>query len=505
MTGTGTTTRPLGLALRTLYPGSFTSYQGALFRVNSPGTESMNGIVTDYIKTEKAEDVLYEYPELADKVYKIIRSRIEQDTGIILPDRKRKPIHVIVPGKIDIRIDDNLDTLYCTNTKCGTMWKLKWIKTGSSSKRLPNCPLCGGRVQQAPIFIPVLERSGLSVGSAGIRSGMSIQSLPMRTLFCHYKTPSGGCRAPTSTDKQCVSRERFRDTLGSLAIRDPQRPIASMRRFNPDCPKDLPVPYIPITNLPRQRSVWFKLDFPRESLNNALHASAVIPFENTDDQEITEVNEVISLLLGQFFDSKVVDFKHTKFTSMKILEAVYGYRTGNQTTGFTTSYVGADKRTVIGRIIDTKGFQITIKPSIYARISNIKEKWLLRNDDAEILEVILHTLKHALLVNAPIFTGLDDHKFHGTFEISDGNSEWAAKVFVYDAEDGGSGGFSTIMRNKEIITYMLDDVRLKKIHCPIRNCNQACKHCIYIKNCGFVNRKLNRKLLIDSGIFLQDP
>ena len=55
-----------------------------------------------------------------------------------------------------------------------------------------------------------------------------------------------------------------------------------------------------------------------------------------------------------------------------------------------------------------------------------------------------------------------------------------------------------------IIERMLDDIRLIRIHCPVRECKAACKFCLSIKNCGFVNRRLNRHLLIMSNIFQRD-
>ena len=497
----GTTTRSLGIALRTLYPGAFASHQGVTFRVISPGNEIISGVSPDNNKTEKVDDELLDYPNLAKKVYKIIRSQIEQDTGILLPKPTKRPIRVMVPGKIDLRIDETLENVYCTNYKCGTLWKLGWLSRGHKSRGLPKCALCGSRVQQAPIFVPVTEDSGIAVGGAGIHLGSTIQNLPYRMMFCHYKTPKGGCRAPTSVDRQCVPREQFEGMLGSLVMRNPQRPIDSLRLCNPVCPKGLPVPDIQIIRPRRAGNTWFSIAFPKEELNVPLHASAVETFEG-EEPDADEVNKVVSPLLGRFFDGKVVDFQNTKFTNMKILETVYGYRTGNQNTGTTTSYIGIDRKTVLGRITNTKGFQITIKPEIYKRISAIKEKIRLHYADEEILEVILHSLKHALLVEVPVFVGLDEHKFHGTFEINENRDEWAARVYVYDTEDGGSGGFSTIMGNRDILVTMLDDVRLRRINCPVRECIKACKHCIYIKNCGFVNRKLNRKLLIRSGIFL---
>ena len=339
----GTTTRSLGIVLRTLYPGAFASHQGVTFRVVSPGSEIISGVSPDNGKTEKIDDELWEHPNLAKKVYKIIRKQIEQDTGILLPEHERRPIRVMVPGKIDLRIDETLENVYCTNYKCGTLWKLGWLNRNQKSRGLPKCALCGSRVQQAPIFVPVIEDSGIAVGGAGMPLGSTIQNLPYRMLFCHYKTPKHGCRAPTSVDRQCVPREQFRKMLGSLVMRNPQRPIDSLKLCNPDCPKGLQVPDIQITRPQRVGNTWFRTDFPREALNVPLHASAVETFEG-EEPDVDEVNEVVSTLLGRFFDKEVVDYQNTKFTSMKILETVYGYRTGSQNTGSTTSYIGIGRK-----------------------------------------------------------------------------------------------------------------------------------------------------------------
>lgn len=495
-----TTSKPLGVALRTLYPGSYFSYQGVIFRVISPssvGGESFSGVTEDLRKTENAAEVLDDYPQLAEKVFKIIRKEVERDIGITLPLKDRRPIRVKVPGKVDLRLDDTLEKVYCMNSKCGTMYKISNFTL--KSKGLNSCVRCGGKMQQAPIFIPVLHKTDdLTIGATGVHIG-SIKPLDDRIMFCHYGTSSGKCTAPTSTDGRCVTN--YLDKLGSLQVMDPQRPIDSIKRTNPDCPKNIHVPPKDIDRPKRTGSIWYKLDFPRESMTSPLTASSVVCYEDQEDPEIQEVNDVLNFMLGQFFNSKLVDFDLTDFTHMKILETVYGYRLGTRMNGFTTSYIGTSTKTVLGRIINTKGFRITLKHEIYEKIKEIKNAKNLKDSEEEILEVILHSLKHALLVQAPIFTGLEENKFHGTFEINDQNDEWAASVYVYDAEDGGSGGFSTIIRNRNIFEKMLDDIRLRRLYCPVRECRQACKHCLYMGNCGFVNRRLNRKILLESGIF----
>ena len=75
-------TRALGIALRQLYPGAFTSYQGIVFRVTSETNDLLSGVTEDSIKTEKAEDALYEYPELAEKVFATITNGYQFLKGV---------------------------------------------------------------------------------------------------------------------------------------------------------------------------------------------------------------------------------------------------------------------------------------------------------------------------------------------------------------------------------------------------------------------------------------
>ena len=116
-------TRALGIALRQLYPGAFTSYQGIVFRVTSETNDLLSGVTEDSIKTEKAEDALYEYPELTEKAFATIRKEVMRDTGVLLPDTERRKLRIKVPGKVDLRLDEKLENVFCQNHNCGTMWK----------------------------------------------------------------------------------------------------------------------------------------------------------------------------------------------------------------------------------------------------------------------------------------------------------------------------------------------------------------------------------------------
>ena len=495
------TTKALNIAIRQYYPGAFVSYRGTIFRVTSSQPGLLSGISDDPIETEKANDVLDDYPELIIKAYRIIENKIREDIGITLPNTNKRKLNIKVPGKIDLRIDDKLDRFYCQNPQCGTMTLLGWNKHNDSE--LPNCKLCNGKILQAPIFLPINRKhddNDIDVGSAGIAMEADIRPYDKRQMFCHYLTRDNKCMAPTSKDKKCV--DKFDHKLGSLIQFDYMKPIESLMRCNPDCPKELSVPSKKILRPRNSGDYWFKLDFPKVSLNRPLTATAVVSYSNTYDIDAYKINEMLDTTFPNLFNSNIVDLNNTKFTNMKILETVYGYILGGANSGIITTYVTADSKTVIGRVTDTKGIEITIKREIYDLIKNINDD---NYENYEILEIILHSLKHALLIDLPLFTGLDENMFHGAYEINyNENEDWAGKVFIYDVESGGNGGLSTIMRNKHIIQKLFYDIQHNKLQCKVRECSNACKHCLFIRNCGMINKKLNRHLLIKSKIFNQN-
>ena len=64
---------------------------------------------------------------------------------------------------------------------------------------------------------------------------------------------------------------------------------------------------------------------------------------------------------------------------------------------------------------------------------------------------------------------------------------------------GGHGGFGTLMADGSRFSRLIESV-YKAIKCPIRNCKLGCKHCLFLRNCNLGNNKINRRMLLDSGI-----
>jgi hypothetical protein len=139
-----------------------------------------------------------------------------------------------------------------------------------------------------------------------------------------------------------------------------------------------------------------------------------------------------------------------------------------------------------------------LKPDFSSEVKAISEGASFNAEPGELAEIALHSLKHAFLVLAPMYSGFEPEKFHGSYDQSqDGKS---SRVFVYDTDEGGNGGFAALMHNRQTFVKMLREIR-NRLDCPTRECSEACKLCLFIKNCGNVNRKLNRHLLKRLQIF----
>lgn len=490
-----TTNKSLSYALRSLYPGAFASYQGVVFRVISPEQTALSGISTDNDQTFSIVEKLATPAgkDLMSKAVKKLQKQIQEESGRTIYLNK---VRVIVPKKIDLRFDDSLDMIYCSDPNCGTLDKLSYHKFPPKDK-MPSCRRCKkARVHQAPVWIPQRLPKARSHALLGDLGTGIIRNMGVRQIFCYYSRIGDKCTNPQSVDGKCV--HDFIPKLGSLRMEDPQRPVDSLRRHNTHCPKGLEVPPIKLERLFRTGSHWYKMDFPRESMSVPLQVSAVESYDINEDPEIDEVNEGLEDIKPILFNSEIVDIEKSKFSRMRVLEITYGLRIGNKFTGVSGYYLNGQENEVIGRLTETQGFLLVLKPSFHEAIEKLSKK----NDDPDYLmnlkEVAAHSLKHALLVLAPMFTGFEPEKFYGSYDIL--KPEEGGKVYVYDTDEGGNGGFAALMQDRDTLVKMFKSIQ-NRLECRTRECKHACKQCLFIKNCGNVNRKLNRKLLLALKVF----
>ncbi len=492
---TTTTTKSLSYALRSLYPGAFASYQGVVFRVMSPEQTALSGISTDNDQTFSLVEKLATPAgkELMSKAVKKLQKQIQEESGRIIHLDK---VRIIVPKLVTLRFDDSLDMVYCSNPECGTIDKLSYNKFPPKD-RMPLCRRCKkAQVHQAPVWIPQKLSNVKSHALLGDLGTGIIRNMGLRQIFCHYSRTPDGCTNPQSTDGKCV--HDFIPKLGSLKMEDPQRPVDSLRRYHTNCPKGLEVPPVKLERLYRTISHWYKMDFPRESMSVPLQVSAVESYDMPDDPEIDEVNEGLADIKPLLFNKEIVDIEKSRFSRMRVLEMTYGFRIGNKFTGISSYYLNGQENNVVGRLTETQGFLLVLKPSFHDTIAKLNEENNNSGNVEYLKDVAAHSLKHALLVLAPMYTGFEPEKFYGSYDIL--KPEEGAKVYVYDTDEGGNGGFSSLMKDRDNLVDMFKGIQ-DRLECRTRECSNACKQCLFIKNCGNVNRKLNRRLLLALKVF----
>jgi len=497
-------TRPLGMAIRNLYPLAYASWQDAIFHVNGIGP--LPGIQPNQEETRKIDKELTRNPKLLKKAYLKIKENIREDLQQKIDeweeDAEGTPVTIVnvtVPMKIDLRLDTSLDIVYCSG--CHQLNRLS--KIGRNPRGgLPyhhNCTK-GGRFKQAPIFIPK-QSGGKTIGVTGEPGAVKIGNISTRQIMCFYLGPGGTCKHPQSKDNRCAPIPEKQ--LAYLKI-NPKRPITGLRVVNENCPKELyGIPEKPLQPPRVGAGKYYMKRFPSPGISSPLFVSVASEISD-HSKEIDEINSYISEIKQLLFNSNYVDMQETKFSRIRVLEMVYGVRIGGRYGGYTEHWMrGGEHNNVVGRMLNTQGFVITIKPTIYSKIDQLIQQnpELAKKPKPReyTLEVIAHTLKHAMLVLVPRFTGFEDQKFMGAYDVLE-NQE-GAKVYLFDNENGGNGGFATLIKQHDRFSEMVTEVGRSLINCPVRECKYACGNCLFLRKCGRVNREISRKLLKKSEIF----
>lgn len=504
--GTSISSKNLGAVIKTLYPYAYATYRNTIFHVT--GIQDPPGIISD---TDATRDIMKEFiqqPELLKKAYSKLRDELISlgQTPPAIYKEGVTDLNVIVPQGIELRLDDSLDVVYCS--RCYQLNRLSKLPRNSKGG-MPfhrTCPKGGGYYKQAPVFVP-RPPDNTAINISGRPDHGKIAKLSSRQTMCPCLGPDGTCNHPEG-DGQCVPN--FEGRVGYLKI-NPDRPIAGLRIFNENCPKGL-------SNIPEQK-LWaphlggghyYSKQFPGPNLSSPLFTT-VARAADTKDDEIKEANDRMKDSGKMIFNPDYIDLDHTNFSRINVIEMNYGVRIGGwKDSGYVMSWAKGKNPKVIGRMIDTQGFVITVKPEIYEKIIVLlKDKKYqdvvskFETDDERqhfLLDILIHTLKHAMLSLVPRETGFEDQMFMGSYEILD--EKKGARIYLFDNENGGHGGFYTLIRDKKKFTDMVKEISRRTLHCPIRNCSYGCRNCIFLRRCGRTNRDLNRHLLIDSGLLL---
>tara|TARA_Y100001936_G_scaffold126155_1_gene123531 strand:+ start:11648 stop:13171 length:1524 start_codon:yes stop_codon:yes gene_type:complete len=493
--------KPLSQTIRNYYPKAFVMHQDVTFRVDGPTQTGLPGITPDDDETSKIDRELMKNPELAEKVWERVLYELETrgfDTTDLrnqIDDDEEEDedyvnvLKIIVPELITLRLDKGLNVGRCP--KCGN---LQWInKISRNSQNLPvhnNCPSNSRdpKYRQAPVFVPYPEKTEDKWKAD--RNTLKIQTIIPKDVNCYYLKPGNGCNHPQSTTKKCdpsFSKQH------SYMQQGPNYPLSGIKIVNNHCPLGLKnIPSRGLTPVRAGTGLRYQKQFPANGITQRLYTS--IAWEtNKQSEEIDEINSAIQEIKKTWFNQELVNFEETKFARLRVIDVIYGIRIG----GYYDSWAG-DKK-LLGRMLKTQGFVITLNEKIWDVAENLKEKWKSQEEDPvkEIVTILAHTLKHAILNNVPTFTGIDETKFGGSYEVLPDKK--GVKIYYFDNEEGGHGGFATLTGDVKRFSDMMSAV-YNQTECPVRNCNRGCKHCLFIRNCGLGNQKIHRKLLLAANI-----
>ena len=169
--------KPMGQAIRNYYPKAFTLHQDVMFRVDGPG-QSLPGITPDIDLSREIMKKMMREPGLEQKAWKKILyelgvygfdvDRIKEQMEFDGELEDGDYINVIVPQKIDLRLDKGLNVGYCKG--CGHLNYINHMLRNSQG--LPvhrNCPTGKpSRYTQAPVFVPFPDDESQAARSSSI-------------------------------------------------------------------------------------------------------------------------------------------------------------------------------------------------------------------------------------------------------------------------------------------------------------------------------------------------
>jgi len=405
-----------------------------------------------------------------------------------------------------------LDLFYCPN--CGT------VKI--APRRLPvKCDVCETEMVQAPIFVPYISESYYprDIGNDPNLASFSLHSREMQRLL-----------------RCCVRRREYR----GMRILDPQRPLRSFAWVCPpnlweiECPyrrifktrtgAEIPVccydpykkdhfsnkckelGYVPISasrdlliRRSRVTSAWrtiftFRIQHPVEGVSKPLTAS--IPYV-----ESAEEKPIIDPLISKRFGN-LIRLSYTE--NLSLVQLALGVKIGVPETPTRSKVIlpyietgphGSAVLKLYYRRLETAGIKIELDMNHYPGYEemNLEERKELHNKGA----VLVHTLIHAIIKFLPLYTGVEASKF---FEALDFSLEDQGVIigYVYDNSEGTRGATKRVLEDAGKAYRLNQDFEahvLSSATCPL-NCKHACRACLFLERCIWLNRGLDRHMLI---------
>ncbi len=133
---------------------------------------------------------------------------------------------------------------------------------------------------------------------------------------------------------------------------------------------------------------------------------------------------------------------------------------------------------ILSRRMTTEGIVLKIKQEVIKKVGE---------ESREQKNALFHTVSHAFLRPLPLFTGLDPNEFFESISPEDN------EIAVFDNSPGGLGGIASMIDEGELSLDYQGKIS-KSWFCEL-GCYSACRACLFVENCGWINRSLKRQML----------
>jgi len=210
---------------------------------------------------------------------------------------------------------------------------------------------------------------------------------------------------------------------------------------------------------------------PTEAITKPITIS-IHHYDPTNAQELKIVPGVLpDCVEGVYYLRKFEAFQFTLGLAMGFPSAPLRFRA--TILAKDKEITGRERTVILSRRLESSGLLVKVRKSGLEFPEQV---------------VLHHTVSHAFLRPLPLTVGLDPTEF---FESIDVDSN---EVVLYDNSPGGIGGVAGVVEDGELRVEYQERIIPMVRDCALE-CRSACKACLFIENCGRLNRQLNRRYL----------
>lgn len=374
-----------------------------------------------------------------------------------------------VPKRVSARFrgrEYGLDDFWCT--RCGSMWNVAEVRD-------LQCKICGSQLIQGYVFVSYFRHKpprppALSDIVRSARDDPNAKCPILKNRGRFKRLSRGSVDRPVeSLSWKCFDSRVNRGCIHMSGDWCTHDEYSAKKRIR--------APPVRLRLFQRRAMLGTGLDrtytptTPTEAITKPI-AVSIHHYEPENVQELKFIPEVLPNCVESIhYLSKFEAFQFTLGLAMGFPSAPLRFRA--TILSRDKEITGRENLVILSRRLETSGLLIKVKETEMEFPEQV---------------VLHHTVSHAFLRPLPITVGLDSTEF---FESIDVDSH---EVVLYDNSPGGIGGVAGVIDEGELRIEYQERVIPMAIDCALQ-CRSACKACLFIENCGRLNRQLNRRYL----------